>query len=106
VVTDMRVDDRRAELPVVATEFIGTSISSSGDGLDRRDDWNGLMADNPGLKFFNCQRGYARCTVTPKSWRTDFQVVEKVSTPGAPIKTRASFVIENGKPGAEPVSIG
>jgi alkaline phosphatase D len=60
------------------------------------------MAENPGLKFFNDQRGYTRCTVTRQTWRTDFQIVEKVTTPGSPIKTRASFVIENGKPGAEP----
>jgi alkaline phosphatase D len=102
VVSNMRVDDSKAELPVVATEFIGTSISSAGDGEDRRDDLDSLMAENPGLKFFNDQRGYTRCTVTPESWRTDFQIVEKVTTPGAPVKTRASFVIENGKGGAEP----
>jgi alkaline phosphatase D len=102
VVNDLRVDDSKAELPVVATEFVGTSISSAGDGEDRREDWSSLMAENPGLKFFNDQRGYTRCTVTPETWRTDFQIVEKVTTPGSPIKTRASFVIENGKAGAEP----
>ena len=87
--------------PVVATEFVGTSISSAGNGEDRREDWNSLMAENPASEFYNDQRGYVRCTVTPEAWRSDFRVVEDVTTPGAPVETRASFVIEAGQPGAE-----
>ena len=33
-VNDLRVDDRKADAPVVATEFVGTSISSGGNGID------------------------------------------------------------------------
>ena len=33
--------------------------------------------------------------------RADFRVVEYVSKPDAPIKTRASFVVEDGRPGAQ-----
>jgi alkaline phosphatase D len=36
--------------------------------------------------------------------KADYRVVEYVSREGAPIKTRASFVVENGRPGAERVS--
>jgi alkaline phosphatase D len=32
--------------------------------------------------------------------RSDYGVVEQVTTPGAPALTKASFVAENGKPGA------
>ena len=35
-VNDLRVDDRKPESPVVATEFVGTSISSGGNGERRR----------------------------------------------------------------------
>ena len=31
-VNDLRVDDRLPETPVVATEFVGTSLSSGGNG--------------------------------------------------------------------------
>ena len=31
-VNDLRVDDREMDAPVVATEFVGTSITSGGDG--------------------------------------------------------------------------
>jgi alkaline phosphatase D len=58
------------------------------------------MSENPCVQFFNAQRGYVTCKVTPKLWQTDFRIVRKVTTPGAPIHTRASFVVEAGKPGA------
>jgi alkaline phosphatase D len=34
--------------------------------------------------------------------RADYQVVEYVTRRGAPKQTRASFVVENGRPGAVP----
>lgn len=101
-VNELRVDDRQAETPIVATEFVGTSISSGGNGratvpgLDRR------LADNPCVRFFNAQRGYVRCEVTPATWRSDYQVVEEVTRPGAPAITRASWVVESGRPGCQP----
>ena len=46
------------------------------------------------VKFYNDQRGYLRCVVSPETWRTDFRVVPYVSKPGAPVTTRASVVVE------------
>jgi alkaline phosphatase D len=100
-VNNLRVDDRKADTPVVATEFVGTSISSSGDGEDRMKVMERSMSENACVQFFNSQRGYVRCTLTPDEWRTDFRVVEYVSKPGAPIKDRATYVIEAGQPGAK-----
>ncbi len=40
--------------------------------------------------------------MTPDHYRSDYQVVEYVDKPGAPLVTRASFVVENGQPGAKP----
>jgi alkaline phosphatase D len=37
------------------------------------------------------------CQVTPKEWRTDYRAVEYVTRPGAPLVTRASFVVEDGR---------
>ena len=53
------------------------------------------------MKFHNAERGYVRCMLTPKEWRTDYQCVEYVDRPGAPQVTRASFVVEDGKPGVQ-----
>jgi alkaline phosphatase D len=60
------------------------------------------MIENPHIKFINRNRGYVRNTVTATDWTADFRVVDFVSRRGAPIRTRASYVIEQGRPGAEP----
>jgi alkaline phosphatase D len=100
-VNDLRVDDRDQKSPVVATEFVGTSISSGGNGTasDKRID--SVQSENPFVKFINLQRGYVRCSVTPDRWKTDYVVVEEVTKPGAPAINRASFVVEAGHPGAQ-----
>jgi alkaline phosphatase D len=102
-VNDLRVDDRKPEAPVVATEFVGTSITSGGNGQAEVAGLDAILAANPGVRFHNRQRGYVRCTVTPQSWTSDYRVVEDIQSPGAPVKTLKSFVVENGKPGAHAV---
>lgn len=99
---ELRVDDRQHDRPVVATEFVGTSISSGGDGNDRPNNLDWMLSNNPGLKFHNRQRGYMACTITPARWLTEYKVVDKVTAPDSPIKTRAAFVVESGDPTAKP----
>ncbi|MFF3224813.1 alkaline phosphatase D family protein [Nocardia suismassiliense] len=96
---DLRRDFAEPESPVVASEFIGTSISSGGDGADMTESGRNLLAANPDLKFFNSQRGYVRVELDHSLWRNDFRVVPYIRRPGAPIHTRASFVVQDGVPG-------
>jgi alkaline phosphatase D len=56
-----------------------------------------ILSENPHIKFFNNYRGYVRCTVTPENWTTDYRVVPYVIRHDAPITTRATFIVENGK---------
>jgi len=100
-VNDLRVDDRQFDSPIVATEFVGTSISSGGSGQKEVRNLDKLTEANPFVKFHNQERGYVRCVVTPKQWLSDYVVVEDVRTPGAEAFKRASFTIEAGKPGAQ-----
>ena len=101
-VNDLREDDRDPNQPVVATEFVGTSISSGGNGQKDPKGLDILLAENPFVKFHNRQRGYVRCTVTPTLWKSDYQIVEEVLKPGGEAITKASFVVEAGQPGAKP----
>jgi alkaline phosphatase D len=101
-VNDLRVDDRRPESAVVATEFVGTSITSGGNGPAEVKELDALLAANPGVKFHDRRRGYVRCEVTPRSWTSEYRVAEDVRTPGAPLRTLGTFVVEEGRPGARP----
>ncbi|WP_280386011.1 alkaline phosphatase D family protein [Nocardia wallacei] len=97
---DLRADYARPESPVVATEFTGTSISTGGDGADLTPRGRALLAANPDLKFFNGQRGYVRVDLDHGLWRSDFRVVPYIRQPGAPVTTRAEFVVQDGVAGA------
>ncbi|HEY9392678.1 MAG TPA: alkaline phosphatase D family protein, partial [Nocardioides sp.] len=89
------------ESAVVGSEFVGTSIASGGDGADMTTGGETLLRANDHLKFFNSQRGYVRVKVTPEELSSDFRVVPYVQRPGAPISTRATYVVENGRPGVQ-----
>jgi len=100
-VNDLRVDDRKADAPVVATEFVGTSIFSGGNGVDQPKGLDDLLAANPCVRFHNRERGYVRCTVTPENRTSDYVVCEDVTKSGGKVLTRGSFVVEAGRPGAK-----
>ncbi|MBL9214973.1 MAG: alkaline phosphatase D family protein [Opitutaceae bacterium] len=91
-------DVDRLDAPPVATEFAGTSITSGGDEDDTPPKGDRFYAANPFVKFFNGQRGYVHCEVTPQAWRTDFRTLSYVSRPGAPLHTAASYLVESGRP--------
>ena len=95
---ELVADPDHAEAPSVATEFVGTSISSSGDGVAEPKSLAETYRENPFVKFHNAERGYVTCEVTPQTWRTDFKTVPYVTRPGAPLNVRASFVVEDGRP--------
>ncbi len=95
-------DDQSSE--TLGVEFVGTSITSGGDGADTSPNQEAVKAENPHIKFFNGQRGYVRCRLTPEEWRTDYRVLPFVKQPGAPVYTRASFVVEAGTPGIQPAA--
>jgi alkaline phosphatase D len=86
--------------PTIASELIGTSISSDGDGEEVSDEGAIALRENPHIHFHNDRRGYVSCSVTPDRWRADFRALDYVSQPGAPLGTRATFVVADGRPGA------
>lgn len=89
----------------VATEFVCTSISSLGDGKDRKvrgADFRKIIAGNPNVLFANGQRGYHVFSISPKEWRTDIMKVDKVSTRDGKLSRLAAFTVEHGSPLAIP----
>jgi alkaline phosphatase D len=103
-VNDIKLDFSNPGSATVATEFVGTSISSNGDVPVYGPYYGPMIPANPHIKFFDGdRRGYVRCVVDRREWRTDLRMVTTVSRPDAPVYTFASFVVEDGRPGAQQV---
>ena len=83
----------------VATEFVGTSISS---GAPQRDDAfiAARLAENPHIKLFNNRRrGHLAVSLTRDSLTADLRVIDNVQDRFSPARTLRRFAVENGKPG-------
>lgn len=86
--------------PVIATEFVTTSISSQGSPQSRMD---AMRADNSNLLFANAERrGYLLLDIQPQRLQADLVAMQSVTDRAAGRFVQASFVVENGKPGAVP----
>jgi alkaline phosphatase D len=101
-VNELHSDFSRPDKPVVAAEFVGTSISSDGDGAGPANDrMKTQLAENPHVKFFYNCRGYITCTVDEKQWLSEYRTVAYVTKPGAPLETPGRFRVMHGRPGIE-----
>jgi alkaline phosphatase D len=100
-VNELHAGFDRPDRPAVAAEFVGTSISSGGDGSDT---WVGApeqMRENPHVRWHSARRGYVVCDVTPESWTADYREVPFVTRPGAPVATASRWRLEHGRPGIQ-----
>lgn len=95
---ELHLDGRQPGPRAIATEFVATSITSGGDGIDVRPDMQWVQANNPQLKFNNAQRGYVVCDVTRERWQAEFRVMDKISSPGGTLSTRTKLVVPSGDP--------
>lgn len=101
-VNELRSDFTRPDRPVVAAEFVGSSISSDGDGTgDANARMQTQLAENPHVKFFQNRRGYFTCRVNEKEWLTDYRSVPYVTKPGAPLEVPSRWRVEHGKAGLQ-----
>jgi len=86
---------------VVATEFVGTSISSS---KDNNEIFEGALPENPQVRYYNGrQRGYLSCRVTPAEWKTDLWFVDDLQDPASAVQKDATYVVEDKTSRAERV---
>ncbi len=99
-VNDLKKDFDDPGSPTVATEFVGTSISSIGPSYAEFMAW---MPDNPHVHFFDSRpRGYVFVELTPGRMTTHLRVLSDVRDPRATLSTLRSYVVESGRPGAIP----
>ncbi|MEO9323561.1 alkaline phosphatase D family protein [Nocardioides sp. C4-1] len=100
-VNDIHADFDRPNSPVVATEFVGTSVSSNGDRTPYGPYYGPMIRHNPHIRFFDGdRRGHLRVTVDRHRLRADLQMVRTVTRPDAEQYRFASFEVRDGTPGA------
>jgi len=94
---DLRVDFDDPNSPVVATELVGTSISSQGPPYQAIAD---VLPDNPHVRFFESRkRGYVSVQVDAKQMTAQLRAISDVTDPKASVSTLKTFAVESGKPG-------
>ena len=99
--TDLHADASNPDSPVIATEFVGTSVTSDGPPYDA---FMRLLPLNPHVKFFDSrQRGYVSVDVEAQQMLTHFRVITDPRDPAATVSTLKSFVVEPGRAGASAV---
>ena len=97
-VNDIRRDFDRPDSAIVASEFVGTSITSQAYSQETV---NRYLPDNPHVKLADSRyRGYARVEVTQTRLTTDLRAMQSVVLPDAACDTLATFIVEDGRPGA------
>ncbi|MDG4825663.1 alkaline phosphatase D family protein [Asanoa sp. WMMD1127] len=99
MVAELKQDFDDPASRTVGVEFLGTSVTSGGDGAPMDTRGTEWLASNPHMKFYDGRRGYVRVTADHRALRTDYRAVPAVSTPDAAVSTIASFVVEEGRPG-------
>ncbi len=97
MVAQLRENFDDPDSPSVASEFIGTSITSQGWPQERVAKF---LPDNPHVLLNDSRhRGYTRVELTPQRWLADLRIVDTVKTREAACSTLATYVVENGRPG-------
>jgi alkaline phosphatase D len=99
VVSDLKVDFDHPHAAVVATEFVGTSISSDGIPRARIESW---AADNPHIKYADpTRRGYTVMELSGRRCVARLHTLDEVKDPDSRIRNLVSFAVDNGRPGAQ-----
>jgi alkaline phosphatase D len=96
-VNQLKADFDNPDSPVVASEFVGTSITSQAWAQERL---NQYLPDNPHMLLVDSRyRGYVRVEVTPARWTAGLRAMDNVQKKDAGCNTLATFVVESGKAG-------
>jgi alkaline phosphatase D len=98
--TDLKADFANPSSATVATEFVGTSITSDPPPRERI---LAVLPENPHVRFFESRyRGYVAIDLTRDRMETRMQIISDRRDPKATVSTLKRFVVESGKPSASP----
>jgi alkaline phosphatase D len=95
---DLKRDFADPRSPAIATELVGTSITSPGVPYEP---FAALARAMPHVRYFDSRwRGYVGLDIAPTRTIASFRAISDVRSRDAGVRTLASFAIEDGRPGA------
>jgi alkaline phosphatase D len=95
--SQLKLDFDDPASPVVASEFVTTSITSQSWEQERL---NQYLPDNPHVILADSRfRGYTRAELSAQRLQVDLRAMQSVQRRDAACTTLASFVVEGGIPG-------
>jgi alkaline phosphatase D len=100
VAANLRLEPNNPQSPIVASEFVTTSITSRGLGDKAASVIRESNADL--LHYRSDERGYSLITVTLQEVRCDFRTTKFPAGSEAGLKTQATYVVKSGKAGVLP----
>jgi alkaline phosphatase D len=96
---DLRTNFDDEKSPVVATEFIGGSVTSPSWPQGRTEQ---VMTYNPHIKYGKSdQRGYTLLDIKGAQLTAQVRLLDDVARIDASVSTHSTWVVEAGKPGAQ-----
>jgi alkaline phosphatase D len=96
---DLHLDPYDPRSPLVATEFVGTSITSLPPPYEP---FKAMAEATPHVRFFESRfRGYAVAELTAGRMTTRFRTIADPKDRNAAAATLASFTVEDGRPGIQ-----
>lgn len=97
--TDLQLNFDEPGSAVVATEFVGTSISSTGVPQQR---FSTFLAESPAVRYFEARkRGYVRGRLSPAQLEVDFVGLDDVRDPDSAARVMARFAVDSGQAGVQ-----
>jgi len=92
-------DDPRSA--TLGTEFVSTSITSQAWAQETI---NRFLPDNPHVKLAESRsRGYTRAEISARGMQVDLRAMQSVATRESTCSTLSSWLVEDGRPGAQKV---
>jgi alkaline phosphatase D len=99
-VTDLKAAFGNPSSATIATEFVGTSITSDPPPYDQ---FKRILPENPHVRYFESRhRGYVAVDLLRDRMETRLQVISDRGDPKATVSTLKRFAVDSGKAGAIP----
>jgi alkaline phosphatase D len=94
---DLKADFDNPNSRVMATEFVGSSITSQGISAKTIESWRD---ENPHIRYINStRRGYVSMALSEKRCVARMRAVDEKNS-ASPVTTLAAWTVEDGRPGA------